>query len=133
MALSPAVRISSMALRLLFVIQLLLGIFSWINRPLLPIGVHMVIGLLIVALVWFLGVAQGLLKNGSIGLTLGTFIMGLVLAIFGMVQGSILNGPHQPHGIIQVIHLLLALATVGLGEASVSRFRRGASAAAPAA
>jgi hypothetical protein len=37
-----------------------------------------------------------------------------------------------PHWIIQVIHLLLAIAAIGLGEASVARFKRGEVAAPPA-
>src|SRR5262249_6552693 len=90
--LDSSVRISSMALRLLFVLQLLLGILIWVGRPLLPIGVHLLIGLLIVILVWFLGVAQGLLKSGSIGLTLGTFIAGLLLAFIGLFQAGMLIG-----------------------------------------
>jgi len=129
--LNSSVRISSMALRLLFVIQLILGIFNWIERPLLPIGVHMLIGILFIIVVWFLGVAQGLMKNGSIGLTLATFIVGLLLAIVGMFQGAWLIG--GAHWVIQVFHLLLALAAMGLGEASVARYRRGTGAVAPAA
>ena len=126
MTLNSAVRISGMALRLLFVLQLILGISIWVGHDLLPIGVHLLVGILIVIVVWFLGVAQGLLKTGSIGLTLGTFIAGLLLAFVGLFQSAWLIG--GAHWVIQVIHLLLALATVGLGEVSVARYRRGAGA-----
>ena len=91
----------------------------------------MLIGILFIIDVWFLGVAQGLRANGSIGLTLGTFIIGLLLAIVGITQAGILAG--GAHWIIQAIHLLLAVIAIGLGEASVARYKRGAVMAPPAA
>jgi hypothetical protein len=126
-----SVQIAGMTLRVVFVLELILGILFWLNiaRSLIP--VHMLLGLLLVVLVWFLGAAQGLTKAGSVGLTLATFLVGLALAIVGLFQrGWVLNGAHWT---IQVLHLLLALATVALGEISVARFRRGTSQAASTA
>ncbi len=124
------VRIASMALRLLFIVQLILGLLFWFGRAGGLVPLHMLIGLLFVIDVWYLGIVQGLQPNGGLGLTAGTFVVGLLLAIVGMIQGAVLV--RGPHWIIQVIHLLLALAAIGLGEACVARYNRGVSASSPA-
>lgn len=123
------VRIASMALRLLFLIQLVLGLLFWFGQADGLVLLHMLIGLLFIVDVWFLGVVQGLRANGSIGLTVGTFIVGLLLAIVGMTQEALIAG--SGHWVIQVIHLLLALAAMGLGEASAARYNRAVSATPP--
>jgi hypothetical protein len=114
-----AVRISSIVLRVAVLLELILGISLWIGRPLGPVLLHMALGLLIVALVWFLGLAQAAVKGGSLGLTLATFGVGLALAILGLAQGAI---PGQPA--LQIIHVLLALATIAVGEMAAARYRR---------
>jgi hypothetical protein len=114
-----AVRISSIVLRVAVLLELVLGVSLWIGRPLAPVLLHMALGLLIVALVWFLGLAQATVKGGSLGLTLATFGVGLALAILGLAQGAV---PDQPA--LQIIHVLLALATIAVGEMAVARYRR---------
>lgn len=124
------VRISSMALRLLWLINIVLGIYiAFIARnPGALVLVHMFTGILIVALLWFLGVAQGLGKNGSLGLTLGTFFVGLALPIVGMAQtGTTSAGLTYT---LQGLHVLLALGAIALGEICASRYRKGLAAAA---
>lgn len=126
----PAVRGSAMALRLLWIINIVLGIYiAFIAAN--PGGwvlVHMITGILIVALLWFLGVAQGLLKNGSLGLTIATFLVGLALPIIGMIQLRITSaGALQG---MQGLHVLLAIAAIALGEICARRYRKGVAAAA---
>lgn len=124
-----AVRIAGMALRIFFVINLILGILFWVGAAgggLVPL--HMLVGIIFVALVWFLGLAQAATKNGSLGLMVGTFVIGLLLAIIGLFQQGWLTG--SAHWIIQVLHLLVAAAAAGAGEAAVARYRRGVAAAA---
>jgi hypothetical protein len=123
------VRIASMSLRLLFALNLVLGLLFWFD----VVGgglvlVHMLIGVLFVAAIWLLGLAQGMTKGGSIGLVFGTFIVGLIIAIFGLVQGGLMST--TGHWVIQVIHLLLAIAGIGIGEAAAARYKRGVDAAA---
>ncbi len=127
------VKIGSMALRLLFVLQLILGLLFWFGQADALVPLHMLVGLLFIVVFWYLGVAQGLQRNGSFGLTVGTFLLGLLLAIVGMTQTVILAGKGQPHWIIQVFHLLLAVLAIGLGEMSVARYNRGAGETSPAA
>ncbi len=123
-----AVRVSSIALRIAVLLELALGVSIWVGQPLAPVLAHMALGLLIVALVWFLGLAQAAVKDGSLGLTLATFGVGLVLAVMGLVQRAV---PSQP--VLQVIHVLLALATIAVGEMATARYWRGKKAVAAAA
>lgn len=119
-----AVRGGGMALRLLWVINIALGIYiAYIAIN--PGGwtlAHMVAGILIVALLWFLGVAQGLTKTGSLGLTIATFLVGLALPIVGMSQLAVPDGAGQ-YG-VQGLHVVLAVAAIALGEICVSRYRK---------
>jgi hypothetical protein len=123
-----AVRISAMALRLLWIINIILGIYiafiardpgGWVNT-------HMFTGIVIVALLWFLGIAQGLGKNGSLGLTIATFLVGLALPIIGMAQVAVTSAGAAYA--LQGTHIVLA--TIALGEICASRYRKGLAAAA---
>lgn len=125
-----AVRISSMALRLLWIINIILGVYiAYIARnPGGWVPTHMFTGILIVALLWFLGVAQGLGKNGSLGLTIGTFFVGLALPIIGIVQTTI-SSTGMAYT-MQGLHVLLAIGAIAFGEICASRYRKGLTAAA---
>jgi hypothetical protein len=125
-----AVRGGGMALRLLWIINIALGIYiSYIaTNPGGWVLAHMVTGILIVALLWFLGVAQGLLKTGSLGLTVATFLVGLALPIVGMSQLSVPDGGGLYA--VQGLHVVLAVAAIALGEICVARYRKGIAAAA---
>lgn len=120
-----AVRGGGMALRLLWLINIALGIYiAYIaTKPGGWVLAHMATGILIVALLWFLGVAQGLAKNGSLGLTIATFLVGLALPIIGMSQLAVPDGAGL-YG-VQALHVVLAIAAIALGEISVSRYRKG--------
>lgn len=118
-----AVRIAAMALRIIFIINLILGILFFTGHADNLVLLHMVLGILFVAALWLLGAAQAL-RGGPIGIMAGTFVIGLLLAIIGFVQDSTLW--------LQIIHVLLALGAIGLGEMSAARYRR-LSAAASAA
>jgi len=120
-----AVQGASMGLRLLWIINIVLGIYiSYIAAN--PGGwtlAHMATGILIVALLWFLGVAQGLRKNGSLVLTVATFLVGLALPIIGMAQLAVPNGGGLYA--VQAVHIILALSAIALGEVCASRYRKG--------
>lgn len=121
------VRYVSMLLRGGFVVALLLGLGFW--TAILPTNglvlLHMLVGLIIVAAVWYLGLAQAQRPGGSLGLTVATFLMGLVLAIVGLTQVKMEAALHNALG-VQIVHVVLALLVVGLGEMCTARMRRGA-------
>jgi hypothetical protein len=123
---ASTVRISSMALRLFWLINLALGIYiAYIAtgnaRP--WVITHVFTGVLIVALLWFLGIAQALVKGGSLLLTGATFVVGLALALIGMFQVGVSSGAGLY--VLQGLHVLLVLSAIALGEICAARYRKG--------
>ncbi|OLB60384.1 MAG: hypothetical protein AUG45_07600 [Ktedonobacter sp. 13_1_20CM_3_54_15] len=109
-------------LRIAVLAAIILGILFWTGNAENLIPVHMLIGIIAVLSLWVIGLAQGFIKGGSFGLALATFVVGLALAIVGLYQQQWLLG--SSHWIIQVIHLLLGLSAIGLGEMINGRTRR---------
>jgi hypothetical protein len=117
------VRIAQWVLRTCVGLALILGILFWTgNAADGQALVHMGLGILIVLAFWTLGLAQALTKGGSRGLAIGAVVVGLILAASGGTQDEILTGSW--HWVIQVIHLLLGLSALGLGERIGRRSRR---------
>ena len=116
-----AIRISAMVLRICALAALILGILFWTNNAKGLTLVHILLGFAVVISLWVLGIAQGF-RGGSFGLALATFVVGLLLAFVGLFQTRWLT--NDMHWIIQVIHLLLALAAIGLGEMIAATTRR---------
>jgi hypothetical protein len=116
-------QIASMALRLFFLINLVLGLIFWITGNDTLVGLHMVIGILFVISLWVFSAIVGL-QTGSVGLVAGSFILGLLIAILGLTQENILVG--NGHWIVQVLHLLLAIIAIGFAEMFGARARRAA-------
>ncbi|QBD79176.1 hypothetical protein EPA93_25630 [Ktedonosporobacter rubrisoli] len=115
------VRVTTMVLRIAALLALILGILFWVN--LLGGGlvmVHMLLGLIVTLAVWILGGVM--LANKNIGLGLGAIVLGLIVLILGMTQRTLLIG--SMHWLIQVIHLLLGLGAIGIGEAIAARYKR---------
>ena len=121
-----AIRIPLMGLRAIFLVNLVLGILFWTGHGGgIGVLIHMLFGIIFVVLLWIVGVVAAL-RTGKIVLQLATFAIGLVIAIFGLAQGSILPG--SGHAAVQVVHLLLALVGLGAAEMSAGRVRRRATA-----
>lgn len=125
-----AMKISIMALRVLFLVNLVLGILFWSgNEPGGLVLLHMLCGIAFVALLWVVGTLAAL-RTGNMALQVVTFLVGLLIAIVGLSQRSLLVG--SSHWLVQVVHLLLALIGIGLAEMCGARVRRKARAAKPA-
>lgn len=122
---SSAVRVSAMALRFLWIINLVLGVYiAFIAAaPGVWGNTHMLTGIVIVALLMFLGIAQALVKGGSLVLTGATFVIGVSLAIIGMAQPFAADTVTLL--ILQGLHIALVLAAIALGEICASRYRKG--------
>lgn len=121
---APAVRWSAMAFRILWIVNIVLGVYlayfaaagGWLI-------VHVATGMLLVILLFFLGLPQALVKGGSLGLTLATFIAGVSLALIGMAQVAV-------SGLVllrtlQVIHVLLVISAIALAEICARRYLKG--------
>ena len=113
-------RIAIMVLRITVLFNLITGIIFWTgNADPLQI-VHIIVGIIAVISLFTLGILQGL-RGGSFALALATFVVGFLLLLVGLFQTRWLP---TNHWIIQVIHLILGLAAIGLGEMVSARFRR---------
>ena len=121
--------VAQWSLRIGFLLALLFGLGFWTG--LIPanglVVIHMLLGLVVVAALWGLGLLQAA-RGGSLGLTVGTFVLGLVVAIFGLTQRQLWATVHNPGAILtlQFVHLLLGISAIGLGEMCAGRIRRAA-------
>ena len=118
------VRIVSNVLRASALLALILGILNWIGvLPDSLVAIHMLLGIIVVLSLWILGGVIATTRGG-IGLALGAFVLGLITLGVGLTQQQLLPEPNSAHWVIQVIHLLLGLSAIGMGEAISGRYRR---------
>jgi hypothetical protein len=118
------VRIAIMVLRFAVLVNLVLGVIFWTGNADSLQGIHIILGIIAVIALWTLGIMQGL-RGGSFGLALATFGVGFLLAFVGLFQKNWLpEATSSNHWIIQVIHLALGLAAIGLGEMVAGRYKR---------
>jgi hypothetical protein len=103
-------------------INLVLGLYFWISGNDALVGLHMLVGILFIISLWAYSAIIGL-QTGSVGFVAGCFVLGLLIAILGLTQTSILEG--SSHWIVQVVHLLLAIIAIGFAEGYGARLRRG--------
>jgi hypothetical protein len=113
--------VCQMLVRVTGVLLLVLGLLIWTENALGLISWHMLLGLvLVIALIVLAGVS---VRAGvPVSLAASTIVVGLVLLALGVTQTSILLG--STHWIIQVVHLLLGLSAVMMGEIIGGRLRR---------
>jgi hypothetical protein len=120
------IKIGINALRVCVLLALILGILIWLNvlgDNVIPF--HMLIGLLAMVALWLVGFGSILApKGGSLGLGIAAIVVGILLPIVGLGQNSFLYFTTPSHWLIQVIHLLIGLAAIGVGEATAGRYKR---------
>lgn len=125
-------KVARMLVRACGVIVLVLGLLFWLGdapRSLVPI--HMLLGIILVLALWwlaYLGARAGVSK----GLVITAVVIGLLTAYIGASQDSLVPDPSM-HWIIQVVHLVLGMAAIGVGEAIGGRAARGEARLEPAA
>ncbi|TMC19422.1 MAG: hypothetical protein E6J34_15350 [Chloroflexi bacterium] len=117
------VRIASMVLRIAGVLALILGILNWtkVTGDSLR-DIHMLLGIIVVLALWVLG-ALIVSSRGGQGLGIAAFIVGLIVVGFGVRQEAIFPAPNV-HWIIQVMHLILGLLAIGMGEMITARYKK---------
>ncbi|HLY31116.1 MAG TPA: hypothetical protein VKQ36_08800 [Ktedonobacterales bacterium] len=123
-----AVRASNIAFRVIWIINVILGIldaFTSVGTQ-TWLGLHMLIGILLVALLWFLGIAEGL-QSRSVIFPLATFLVGLLIPIIGYSQllASSLGALYT----LRAIHVVLILGAIALVEVVTGRYKRALAAA----
>ena len=112
--------VAQMGVRVLGVIQIIMGLFFWGGYALGLVNLHMIIGLLFVISLWVLcGVAAKAHVSGVL-VAVGV-IWGLIVTWFGMAQVKMMIG--SEHWVIQVLHLLLGIVAIGIGESLAKRIK----------
>jgi hypothetical protein len=113
--------VAQWVVRITGVLLLILGLLIWTEGMSSLISVHMLLGLLL--FVGLLVLAALSPRAGvPVGLAAGVAVVAIVMLALGMTQDSLLPGPN--HWIIQILHLLVGMTAVGMGEAIGGRMRR---------
>ena len=115
------VLVTQIVARAIAVVQVALGIVVWTGRGDSLIPVHIAVGLLLVVDMW-VAVALGLRSGAPTALAIVTLVWSVGMPVFGLVQTSVLPG--NVHVAIQILHLVIGLAAVGLVEALARSSRR---------
>lgn len=112
------IRYATLLLTLTDVLALILGLLFWTGNALHLISMHMLLGIIAVVALWVGGFAQAL-GGGSWPLAIIAFIIGLATLFLGIHQMTLMVGPN--HWIIEVVHLILGLLTIGFGHMCAKR------------
>jgi hypothetical protein len=104
-------------------VALLLGLLQWVGGGGGIVPLHMLAGVVLVAALVTLA---GLGLRGGAGPALPAVAVGwaVFVLVFGLNHATILPG--EMHVVVEVLHLLVGLAAVGIGEALGARIRRAA-------
>ena len=116
------IRIASVVLSLAGLLALILGLLFWSGIALNLMTMHMLLGFLAVTALWVIGIGQAFSKGGSWIIAACALVVGAIIIVLGMIQSSLMVG--EFHWIIQVIHLLFGLLTIGTGHMAAARHRR---------
>jgi hypothetical protein len=106
-------RVAQMLLRLAGLIAVVLGVLFWTGNALGLIAVHMLVGAVLVLSLWVLAIL-GLRAGARPGIAALAMVWGLAVPVLGLTQFQLLPG--SAHWLVQVLHLLLGIGAVGLGE-----------------
>lgn len=101
-------------------VQLLLGVTFWTGHALTYVPLHMAIGLSFVLAVATLGVLARVARLGTASMLLGVGGAALLLYV-GVMHARWLPGPR--HWMVQVLHLLVAIAAMGVSNVLAKRIR----------
>jgi hypothetical protein len=108
--------------RICGVLLLILGLLIWVERMTNLIGLHTQLGLLLFVSLVVLA-ALSTRAGVPIGMAVGVVVLAFVMVALGMTQATLLPDPGV-HWLIQLLHLLVGMAAVGMGEALGGRMRR---------
>jgi len=114
-------RIASIVLRVCGTLAVILGLLFWSGTALNLLPIHMLLGVVVVLSLWIVGITQAFSRGGNWPLALGALLLGLLVIVVGMTQSSLMVGPF--HWVIQVVHLLLGILAVGIGQIAAARWR----------
>lgn len=106
---------------LIGLVMIALGLLFWGGNALSLVPVHMLLGLLLVALLWTLAIT-GARAHVPAGLVVLGIVWGFVVPTLGVLQTGLLTG--ELHWIVRAVHLLVGLIAIGLAEGLAASIRR---------
>jgi len=116
-----ATTIIQMLVRGLGLIMIVLGLLFWTGNALNLIGLHMLLGMIVVLLLWALAIMAA--RSGiSLGLVALGIAWGLIVVSLGMTQNQLLPG--NSHWVIKVLHLLVGIGALGIAERLAGSIKR---------
>ena len=118
------IRYASAVVTLAGLLALASGVAFWFGIAVSLLSMHMLLGLLTVAGLWTIGVAQARSHGGSSIMSALALILGGLTVYFGLNQTTMLPG--ERHWLVQTCHLILGIFCIGLAHMAVARQRRGA-------
>jgi len=120
-----AVTVVQILMRLTWLILLAIGIILWTGRAQGLVPAHQAAGVVFVLMLWalaYLGMRSGATPGlSSPGLTSAVCSWSLIVLALGLAQTQLLTG--SSHWVIQVLHLLVGIAAIGLAEALGARIK----------
>lgn len=118
---TKAATIAQMTIRVSGLLLILLGLAIWTGRADQVIPIHELLGFVMVLALWTLSffAARAGVPMGWVALAVA---WGLAAPILGLTQQSLVAGDW--HWTIQVLHLLIGVGAIGLGENLAGRMRR---------
>jgi len=110
-----------MVIRLLAVVQVIVGLLFWSGNAFSYIPVHMLLGILLVLCLWIVAILAWR-AGAPLGMVGAAVVWGLLTVWLGLTQAELLPG--DLHWLIRVLHLLVGIGAVGLAEALGVRIKR---------
>jgi len=106
-------------------VMITLGLLFWSGSALSLVPLHMLLGLVLVALLWTLAVVDAR-AHVPTGLVAISVVWGFVVPTLGVLQTGLLTG--DLHWIVRATHLLVGLVAIGLAQGLAASIRRGSAA-----
>ena len=125
-------RVSVMVWRSTALLALILGILFWVGiiqgaeslrNP--WTSVHMTLGIIVTICLVILGSLMLTTKGGNAGLGIGAIVLAVLLVALGLGQVQVpALAANSVNWLDKIVHLLLGLLAIGLGEMMGGRYRR---------
>ncbi len=101
---------------------LVLGLVIWTGTVDFLIPFHMLLGILVVLALWLLAAAYAPAGRAALPLVIAAVVVGLAQAVLGGSQPSL--DKLGFFWVIQIVHLLLGLGVIGVGEMITMRMKK---------
>jgi hypothetical protein len=110
-----------MLIRLIWLVQIVLGLAFWTGRGVRFVSVHMLLGVVFVLLLWALVAVAAGARAKSRTIPLLVLWAALVL-VLGLTQTRLMVG--GAHWVIQVLHLLVGVGALFIAERLAAKVKR---------